>query len=189
MRQIVLGRVSLLQQDFGFFSCPPPGPRFVRPAEAERKVRVTRRQHFTERAIEKPPTVEPIVPIAEPFDPVRTRERGLLLARLRKAKVVEPEVCRQVGLVMSAKERLSHGDVAPLGKSGPPPLVVFWDWVELWQVIRNYSGGSVHRGLQMVSAAFIRRHTPATHGPDLGISLIRARTSGPSCVTTNRAVT
>ena len=49
---------------------PYARPALVSPGEAEGKIRLTGRKHFKERALKQSPsTTEPVVPIAEPFDP------------------------------------------------------------------------------------------------------------------------
>src|SRR5690348_3195835 len=138
--------IGLLYQHPIRSAVPDTRPRLVRPAQAKRKVRLARLQHLGERPLQYASSGEPIVVIAEPLDPVAARHCGLCLAGLRDAKVVEPEVGRNVGLVMASKHRRGLCDVCPLGKPRAPPIVVLGYGVELWQVQGNgTSTGAVWR--------------------------------------------
>ena len=69
------------------------------------------------------------------------RQRRLLLAHFGHTQVVEPEIGRQVGLVMPPKERPCLHHVAPLRESGAPPPVVLRERVVLRQVEGDDSFG------------------------------------------------
>src|SRR5512146_2200575 len=106
MRSIVaLSRVRLLDQNTVRRAVPYAGPGFVGPAEAERKVRLSGCQHLIERALEEASTSEPVVVVAEAFDAVFPRQCRLCRARLRETEIVEPEVGRNVRLIVTSKQR------------------------------------------------------------------------------------
>ena len=56
------------------------------------------------------------------------------MAGCAHAQVIEPEIGRQVGLVVAVKKRGGFGDVGPFREALSPPLVVFRDRMELRQV-------------------------------------------------------
>src|ERR1700722_5641364 len=78
--------------------------------------------------------VEPVMPIAEPFDAVARCDRGLSRSGLGQSEIVIAKVGRKVGLVMSIEQWPRRYHVGPLGKPAAPPLVVFGDRMELGQV-------------------------------------------------------
>ena len=84
-------------------------------------------------------TVEPIVIVTESRQPVAFGQRRLLLAHFGHTQVVEPEIGRQVGLVMPPEERPCLHHVAPLRESGAPPPVVLRERVVLRQVEGDHS--------------------------------------------------
>src|SRR6188472_4069099 len=144
---IVFARVGLLKQDLLFLPCPAAGPGLVCPADTEREIRATGRAYFVQWPVQQPLAVEPVVPVAKPFDPVLPRELGLLFPDFRDPQVVEAEIRRQLGLFMTAKERARFGDVRPFGKALTPPRVVLRYRMELWQIIGDHSDGGIgHRG-------------------------------------------
>src|SRR5581483_645977 len=110
------------------------GPVLVGPADAEREVGTPAPEHLVERPLEEAPAAEPIVVVAEPVNAVRAGELRLLVAHLRDPEVVEPELGRQVGLVVALEPRPGRGDVRPLGEARAPPPVILRDRMELRQV-------------------------------------------------------
>ncbi len=106
----------------------------VRPTEAEGELGSTGSEHLGEWALEHLTPVEPIVVVAETVYAVLARHLGLRFPHFRDAQVVEAEICGQVRLIVSWKERLCLSNVTPLGKALAPPGVVLRNGVELGQV-------------------------------------------------------
>src|ERR1043166_6619757 len=102
-------RMSLFDEDHFAAPVPLPRPVLVGPAEAERKVRRSGREHFLERALEKAPALKPIMVIAEAVNAVFSGEPGLRFTNLAKAKVVNTKISRQVGLIVFRKSRACAG--------------------------------------------------------------------------------
>ena len=73
-----------------------------------------------ERALEQPAAGEPVVPVAERFDPVRRRQLRLRGARLGQAQVVEAERAGELRLVVPGVERPGPRDVGPFGEARAP---------------------------------------------------------------------
>jgi hypothetical protein len=90
-----------------------------------------------QRTLEELPATEPVVVVAEAVDAILSGESGLRFAHLWDAQVVEAEISRQMGLVMSAIEGLGAYDVSPLGKSLAPKLVVLRYGMKLWEIERD----------------------------------------------------
>src|SRR5205085_9325241 len=103
---------------------PPPGPVFVRPADAERQVDVARHQRF-QWTVEQLAPAEPVVVVAEAVDAVLAGKRRLPSLHFHEAQVVVPELGGKDGLLMPAKSRPPLRDIRPLGEALPPPTIVF----------------------------------------------------------------
>src|SRR6266567_2291517 len=140
-----VARISLLDQDAVRRSVPDAGPRGVRPADAEWKIRLSRADHLPKGTLEKLPAGKPVVVVAKRLDPILARHIRLRLPRLRKAQVIKPKVRRYVRLIMAAEQRLRLRGVGPFGKSPAPPFVVFWNRMELRQVERDQACKRIHR--------------------------------------------
>jgi hypothetical protein len=67
---VVVVAVVLTDEEVLVSAVPPPRPRLVRPAEAERKLGLACTQYFVERSLEESSTSKPIVVPHEPIDPV-----------------------------------------------------------------------------------------------------------------------
>ncbi len=142
VHEVVGLAVLLTYQHFAVPVGPAPGPRFVRPAQTERKIRLATRQDLRERALQQAPTLEPVVVVAESRDAVRARQLGLCGARFGQPEIVEPELARQARLSVAAEARPGSGHIAPFGEAGPPPGVVLWNGMELRQI----KGDELHCG-------------------------------------------
>jgi hypothetical protein len=136
VRLIVLGSgIGLLEEHAIRGAVPDAAPRLIGPRQAERDPRLAGLEHLGERTFEDATaTAEPVVPVGERLHPVLLRELALCGTRLAQAKVVEPEVGRQVWLDMATEQGARLGGVGPLGEARPPPLVVLRDRVELRQI-------------------------------------------------------
>ena len=133
--------VSLFDEDPVGAAVPDTGPGMVGPGKAEGKIRFARLHHFTERALKEPfAASEPVVPVAKALYPVFPRHVRLLFPSLGQAQVIEPEVCREVGLLVPYEQGLGLGGVGPLGESRSPPRVVLGDRVKLWEVKGDETG-------------------------------------------------
>ena len=80
---IVFGVVRLLDEHLLRTRVPGAGPVLVRPRQAEGEVRLATGEHLLERALEHAASLEPVVVVAEAFDPVATSELGLQRRALR----------------------------------------------------------------------------------------------------------
>jgi hypothetical protein len=74
---------------------------------------------------------EPVVPVAERFDPILPGQGSLRFPRLRHAQVVEAQIGREVGLVMPPEQRLGLRHVGPFCEPLAPPPVVLRDGMKL----------------------------------------------------------
>src|SRR4051812_14409033 len=131
---VVGGRVILRHQNLAILTGPTTTPRLIRPAQAERKIRRARAQHFVERTMQQSSSAKPVVVVTESVNAVSPREIDLRRANLRDAQIVESKVCRKVRLIVPRKKRACLCDVRPFGESAAPPLVVLWDGMELRKV-------------------------------------------------------
>ena len=141
VRAVVLLGVLLPDQYLLLAAVPRPRPVLVGPAEHEGEIGLPRSEHLLHGTLHQPVTVEPIVIVTESRQPVAFSQRRLLLAHFGHTQVVEPEIGRQVGLVMPPKERPCLHHVAPLRESGAPPPVVLRERVVLRQVEGDDSFG------------------------------------------------
>src|SRR5207302_1958335 len=73
MGPVVFLGIVLGHQHLVLLPVPRPGPVFIRPAEAERKVRPPGSQNLVERALQKALAVEPVMVVTEPLDAVLPR--------------------------------------------------------------------------------------------------------------------
>ena len=105
MREVVLLTVGLLEQNVSLPSVPITTPGFVGPAQTERKGRLAALAYLVERTLQQPPSVKPIVVIAERRDAMLEGKRGLGRSNLRQPQIVEAEVRRKVRLVMAPESR------------------------------------------------------------------------------------
>ena len=112
--------------------------------------------------------------VAKGRDAVARRELRLREANLGSAKIAEPEISRDVRLVVTAKEWTRLADVGPLCETPPPPRVVFRNRVELRQVERDGAGSG--RGAQLrIPRSFIVALTTSWQPNNCGQSLMPAR--------------
>ena len=81
--------------------------------------------------------MEPVVPVTERLDAVLPSQIRLRLPRLGHSKIVETQISRELGLVVTGKERSRRRDVGPLGEPPSPPGIVFRDGMELGQIERH----------------------------------------------------
>ena len=98
---IMLPRECLLNQYAVRRTGPCPCPSVVGPAEAEGKIRLTAPDQRFYWFLENLTTREPVVIKAERMYPVLLGQVGLRLSSLWQSEVVEPEVSRDVGLIVS----------------------------------------------------------------------------------------
>ena len=129
--EVVVGRVGLANEYVGGLAIPRARPVLVRPAQAEREVRLAGSEDLVEGPLEQAPPLEPVVVVAEAADAVSSSEICLRRTHLRDAEIVEAEVGGYVGLVVSSVQRISACDVDPVGEPFAPPLVVLGNRVEL----------------------------------------------------------
>src|SRR5690606_18281902 len=113
---------------------PAPRPVLVGPAEAEGQRAGGVGQLGIQWLFQQAFPGKPVIVIAEAADAMCCSECLLLASYSVDAQVVEAEVGRQVRLVVAGEQRLRLAGIAPFGKTLAPPLVVFRDGVELWQV-------------------------------------------------------
>src|SRR5262245_6908998 len=132
---VLVTGILLFHEDSIRQSVPHPGPTFVGPAQAERKIRPAGSEDLFERALEQPSSIsEPVVVGASAFDAVLTREPRLRLAGLRLSQVVEAEVGRDVRLIVTAKQRARLRGVRPFRETRTPPFVVLRDRMKLREI-------------------------------------------------------
>ena len=134
---IVVSRIGLFDQDTIRRPVPDSSPRFIGPTKAEWKIRFAGADDLLERALQKLSTRKPIVVIAECFYSMFARHFRLRFTRFRNAKVVEPQIRRQVRLIVMPKHRFRLRSIGPFGKAFSPPFVVFGDWMKLREIKRN----------------------------------------------------
>src|SRR5262249_33674092 len=91
-------------------------------------------ENLVHRALEQLASMEPVVKIAKAVDSVFRRQFRLRSPRLGQSQIIKPQIRRQVRLVMPREEGLRSYDIDPLCKALPPPVVVFRNRMELWQV-------------------------------------------------------
>jgi SAM-dependent methyltransferase len=140
VRAIVVGsRIRLFDEHAIGLVVPDAAPGLIRPCETEGEIRLTCLQHLRVGALEDAPTREPVVPVAERLDAVRTGEGSLLFTGFGKTEIVETQVCRQVRLAVSAKERPGFRGIGPFREAGSPPVVVLRDRMKLGEVERENS--------------------------------------------------
>ena len=107
----------------------------VRPAETEGEVRFSALQHFLEGSLKQLLAIpEPIVIIAEPLDACFACQLSLLFPDFWQTQVVEAQVGRDAGLVMTSEEGARLHYVVPFREAWSPPFVVLWYWVVLRQI-------------------------------------------------------
>src|SRR5260370_6246957 len=118
----VIGAMRILgNQDLVVGAVPTPRPILVRPAQAVREVRLARSAYLLDGAFEQSLAGKPIVVIAKAVQRVLARKRGLLLADLRHAQVIEPRVRRQLRLVVPDEIWRRASYVSPLRETLAPP--------------------------------------------------------------------
>src|SRR5205085_1242591 len=83
-----------------------------------------------------PAAVKPIVVVAEARDAVLLREGRLRLPHFWQPQVIEAKIGGKVWLIMCREKRPRIRDVAPLGKSRPPPFVILRDGMVLGKIKR-----------------------------------------------------
>src|SRR4030095_9489479 len=131
--QIISGQVLLCNEKVAIRSIPTPGPILIRPAKAEWHGAFGILQHVIEGTIQNASAREPIVVIAKPIDAILPGQGDLFVTYFAQSKVVEPQVRRQMRLVVALKQRLCLRDIRPLRESLSPPSIVFCGWVKLGQ--------------------------------------------------------
>ena len=124
-------RIGLLDQHAVRCAMPDAAPGLIRPAQAERKIRLAGGQHLVERTLEEALAGKPVVVVAECLDADFSGHVRLGVPRLRKAQVVETEVRRDVRLVMALEKRCRFRGIRPFGETLPPPFVVLGNRVIL----------------------------------------------------------
>ena len=113
-RAIVLLAELLPHEHVAGLCIPTPGPFLVGPAEGEREVRRAGLQHLLERPLQQPTAVEPVVVVDEPMHAVLAGQLRLGDPHLGHPQVVVAELSRELGLVVTGKQRAGLGHVVPL---------------------------------------------------------------------------
>src|SRR5262249_16671442 len=134
---VVFFTILLRDQNLFVVPVPPPGPVFVRPAQAEGEVRLARHQDLGKGAFEEAFALKPIMVVTEPVYAVFPGQVGLRLACFGQTEVVEAQVRRQMRLAMPAKQRPRSGDVGPLREAFSPPFIVLGNGMELREIKRD----------------------------------------------------
>lgn len=145
-QQIVLVFVAIILRDQDIAIKPVPGscPIFVGPNQAERQVNVSVFKQNIERLLHEPLTVEEVVVNRKPVNAVGFGELGLCAQIFDIGQVIKAEVAWDTRLAVTCKARQAMVDLRPLGEAGPPPFVVFFKGVKLWQVKgQSFSSGAV----------------------------------------------
>src|SRR6266849_292024 len=154
MSTIVRRGILLLKQDLPTPAIPAPRPAFVRPAKTEWQGRRSGRQDLIEGSPEQSPPVKPIVVVTKARESVSAGEFGLCGPRLRQSQIVEPQICRQVGLVVPREERVRLRNVCPLREALTPPAIILRRWVKL----RKIKGDSSQPHLKVGSVSRLAAH-------------------------------
>ena len=119
-------------------------PGLIRPAEAEREIRLAGLENFPERAVQFPHTVpEPVVIIAEAFYAIFSGKVCLRFPRFRKTQIVITEFSRDMGEIMPGIAFFRFPEIGPLGKTCAIPEIVAGSRIILRQ-IKGYETISVH---------------------------------------------
>src|SRR5215211_4254692 len=121
---VIHARICLLDEVTPRRPVPDPAPRLICPAQTERKIRLPRREHFVEGALEDATASEPVVVVAEALDAMVTGKLGLRRSRFRQSQVVEAKVRGNVRLIKASKQRLCSRGVGPFREALTPPGVV-----------------------------------------------------------------
>src|SRR5687767_4775187 len=100
---------------------PSTRPILVRPAKAERKVRLSRCHDFIDRSFQNSPPIKPIMVIAEAMDSIGFSQRSLGFPCFREPEVIKTKIRRAMRLVMAREEWAGFHDIAPLRKTLAPP--------------------------------------------------------------------
>ena len=124
-RAIIFVRVLLSDKDLILETIPSARPVLVSPDQTEGHVWFVRFQVSLEREIQKPLPGEPVIKIAEAMQPIAFGKLGLLLGHVVDAKIIKPQVGRQVRLVMADVIRVRLGNITPIGEYLSPPAIVF----------------------------------------------------------------
>ncbi len=137
---IVRPGIGLLHEHPLFGAVPVAAPGVIRPGEAEGKVRLLGSDHLLERALQEAFSGEPVMPVAERLDAGAAGQLGLRRPGFRDAQVIEAQVRRKVGLIMSGKQRTRLGHVGPFGEALAPPGVILRGRMVLGQVEGDEAG-------------------------------------------------
>ena len=138
--EVVVRGIALRLEQISIGAVPTPRPGLVGPAEAEGEVGLTAGQNFGEGAFQKSLALKPVVVVAESMDAVFTSEVGLCLSRFGRPQVVEAEIGRQLGLIVTMKEGLGFADVPPFGEPAAPPGIVLGNRMKLRQMEGDQPG-------------------------------------------------
>jgi hypothetical protein len=94
-RQIVLRRVPLTDQNFGFGAIPAPGPVLIGPADAERQIKIGVVRILLQRQFQYSPARKPIKIETECADTVELCEFDLATLNIGNTEIVKAEFTRQ----------------------------------------------------------------------------------------------
>src|ERR1041385_7917900 len=121
----------LPNQYFILRAIPCAGPIFICPCNAETIVGVVCFRHPFERQVQQPFAGEPVVKVAKPIKAVAFGKLGLLFHYVSNPKIIEPQICRQVRLIMTDVVWTRLCDINPFRESFSPPPIVFRNGMEL----------------------------------------------------------
>src|SRR5262249_19671801 len=113
---------------------PRASPILIRPADAERQVKVWIVRILFQRQLKQTPPQKPIKIETERPDAVELRELDLTPLNVNQAQVVEAEFAWQARLRMPPEAGKSTRDTRPFRKSATPELVVLGDRMKLGEV-------------------------------------------------------
>ena len=128
---VVFEVVGLLDEHLVGTGIPRVCPVLVSPREAEGEGRLTALEHLLERPLQNLASLEPIVVVAEAFDPVAASELRLQSADFGDPQVVEAKLAWHVRLSMAFEQRMRLRHIPPFREAARPPGVVLGRWVEI----------------------------------------------------------
>ena len=107
----------------------------VCPTYAKWEVWFTCFHHFVKNSLQELfPITEPIMPIAKALHSCFPGKFCLHFPDLWHPKVIEAQVCGNMGLMMSSEQGFRFSGIGPLRKSLAPKFVIFRGGMELWKI-------------------------------------------------------
>ena len=85
---------------------------------------------------------KPVMPITESINSRSKCHFCLFFSYIRVTQIIIAQISWNTWLIMSSEQRLGFSDISPFCKVFPPPFIVLWYRMILWQIKCDYSAFS-----------------------------------------------